>query len=85
MYSVDLKDLRETIEPDMVESPPHYQGKVECFDAIRSALGDGVVPYLRGQIMKYTWRMGSKGPALEDARKASWYMARLVEELEARG
>jgi hypothetical protein len=70
--------------PDLVNHPPHYTaGAVECIDAIEAALGrDGFVAYCQGQVVKYLWRLGRKGPKLEDARKAQWYAARLVATLE---
>jgi hypothetical protein len=38
---------------DMVNHPPHYQGKVECIDAIEAALGpDGFAAYCRGNAIK---------------------------------
>jgi Protein of unknwon function (DUF3310) len=69
---------------DLVNHPPHYtQGAVECIDALEAALGrEGFVSFLRGQVIKYQWRLGLKGDALEDARKAAWYGARLVATLE---
>lgn len=69
---------------DMVNRPPHYtQGEVECIDAIKSALGpEGFVAFLRGQVLKYTWRMMHKGDALENAQKGDWYNQRLIKELE---
>lgn len=77
MYTINLEDLREEggRSVDMVNLPPHYtDGDVECIDAIRSALGEaGFVAYCRGQIIKYTWRMGKKGAPAEDAAKAEWY------------
>ena len=62
---------------DMVNHPPHYQGKVECIDAIESALGpDGFTAYCRGNAIKYTFRAGRKGDAAEDLAKAAWYLQR---------
>lgn len=65
---------------DMVNRPPHYQGDgVECIDAIRSALGrEGFVAFLRGQVMKYTWRQGQKGDPIENAEKGAWYQQKLI-------
>jgi hypothetical protein len=62
-----------------VNHPAHYnQGGVECIDAIAAALGrEGEIAFLRGQVIKYVWRLGLKGPAVEDAAKAAWYLARL--------
>jgi len=68
---------------DQVNHPSHYtQGPVECIDAIASALGHGAfVDFLRAQVIKYMWRLGHKGDALEDAKKGTWYASRLVAEL----
>jgi len=70
--------------PDMVNSPPHYTaGSIECIDAIRAALGrEGFVAYCKGQVIKYNWRAGLKGSAVEDAQKAAWYQARMIAEME---
>ena len=40
------------------------------------------VGFYRGNAIKYLLRMGSKGPALEDARKAQHYLAKLIASLE---
>lgn len=61
-------------------NPSHYQGDVECIDALES-IGVGV-DYCRGNAIKYLWRLGKKGGALEDARKARWYIDRLIKQLE---
>ena len=68
-------------DDDMVNHPPHYtQGAVECIDAIRAALGDeGLVAYCRGNAIKYLWRMGQKGDAVQDLEKAVWYITKAVE------
>lgn len=71
--------LRPYAGADMVNHPPHYQGKVECIDAIESALGhEGFAAYCRGSAIKYTWRAGKKGPAQQDLAKAAWYTARAL-------
>jgi len=67
-------------DADMINHPPHYQGKVECIDAIESALGkDGFVAYCRGSAMKYTFRAGRKGDWREDMAKAEWYLSKARE------
>ena len=71
---------------DLVNKPEHYRkGRVECIDAIKSALGDGFEFYLQGNIMKYVWRYRHKSKyshkkQLEDLQKAQWYLAKLIEE-----
>jgi len=68
----------------MVNHPPHYQGKVECIDAIESALGpDGFAAYCRGSAIKYAYRAGKKGDAAQDINKAQWYLRRITEGTQA--
>lgn len=63
--------------PDMINSPPHYRGAggIEAIDVIE-AYGLG---YHLGNAMKYLLRAGKKGDAVEDLRKAGWYMLRFRE------
>ena len=71
------------VKVDMVNSPPHYQGEVECIDAIASALGrEGFIAYCKGQVIKYSWRAGKKLDAAEDMRKAVFYAKRAAKALE---
>lgn len=67
---------------DLVNHPPHYtHGDVECIDAVASALGpDGFAAYLRGQVMKYIWRCEHKANAVEDLKKARWYLDRAIQQ-----
>lgn len=64
---------------DDVNNPTHYtQGEIECIDAIRAALTpEEYRGYLKGNVMKYTWRERVKG-ATESLRKAQWYLQRLI-------
>ena len=68
---------------DPVDHPAHYNsGAIECIDAIEAALGrDGFIAFLRGQVIKYQWRLGLKDAAAQDAAKADWYSRRLLEVL----
>lgn len=70
---------------DAVDHPSHYnQGGIECIDALEAALGPaGFQAFCRGNAIKYLWRLGLKDGAAQDARKAAWYLARLVASLEA--
>jgi len=77
-----------TMQPDLVNHPPHYQtaAGLECIDAIQAALGDaGFVAYCRGNVMKYAWRTGLKGDPAADLRKAAWYASRGAQVLEGGG
>lgn len=69
----------------IIDHPPHYTdgplhsacGQViECIDVTESR------DFLLGNTLKYLWRAGKKGPALEDLKKAQWYLSRAIENLE---
>ena len=76
--------VKECLTTDNVNHPPHYnQGGIECIEAIKAALGDGFVAYLRGNVMKYLWRCDHKG-GLEDLKKAAWYLDRAIKEMEVK-
>ena len=67
------------MQHDEVNHPPHYkQGKVECIDAIESALTpEEFRGYLKGNILKYTWRERHKG-GQQSLEKAHWYLERML-------
>lgn len=69
---------------DPVNHPAHYTaGAVECIDAIEAAMTfEEFVGFLRGQMIKYVWRLGRKGDGLEDVEKALWYGRRLADKLD---
>lgn len=72
---------------DPVHRPSHYtSGKVECVDAIEAALGpEGFIAFLRGQVIKYNWRLGKKDAPAQEAGKAKWYMDLLERKLQVAG
>lgn len=67
------------IAPDNVNHPEHYtSGGIECIDAIKAALTpEEFRGFLKGNVMKYTWRERMKGGD-ESLRKAAWYLERLI-------
>ena len=74
--------VKECLTVDNVNHPAHYnQGGIECIEAIKAALGDGFVSYLRGNVLKYIWRCEHKG-GIEDLRKAAFYLDRAIKEME---
>lgn len=70
---------------DPVSSPEHYkQGGIEAIDAIEASMSPAEFRgYLKGNVMKYLWRYDYKGKALQDLRKADWYLARLVSAVQS--
>ena len=61
--------------PDNVNNPSHYkQGKIECIEAIQSALTEEEFRgYCKGNALKYIWRERHKGGD-ESINKALWYL-----------
>ena len=72
-----------TPEVDPVNNPSHYNtGGVEAIQAIEASMStEAFQGYLKGNCMKYIWRMSYKGKAKEDTLKAQWYLNRLIETL----
>jgi len=58
-------------------NPPHYQrGEVECIDALRACMTpEEFRGYCKGSAMAYLWRLGQKDHAIQEAKKAGWYIA----------
>lgn len=66
---------------DKVNKPAHYQGAIECIDAIESTMSkEAFRGYLKGNVMKYMWRYEKKN-GVEDLQKAEWYLKKLIESL----
>jgi len=69
---------------DLVNHPPHYnKGKVECIDAIESAVSDlhGIEAVCTANAIKYLYRWKAKD-GVESLKKARWYLDRLINTLE---
>lgn len=62
-------------------NPPHYrQGAIECIAAIEASLTpEEFRGYLKGNIIKYTWRERHK-QGDTDLRKGLWYLLKLLKE-----
>jgi len=64
---------------EAVDHPDHYNGHpsgVECIDIVEH------MGFNLGNAVKYVWRADLKGDAIEDLKKAAWYIQR---EIEKRG
>lgn len=64
---------------DNVNHPSHYAGRVECIDALESAVAglQGIEAFCTANAIKYLWRWKRKG-GIEDLKKARWYIDRLI-------
>lgn len=71
---------------ETVNHPPHYnllpascsecRHPIECIDVVRH------FDFNTGNAMKYIWRAGLKGDAIEDLKKAIWYLQDEIKLLE---
>ena len=75
---LDESTVGDAIDPD------HYKvGGIEAIDYMKAkSTPEEFEGYLRLSSLKYLSRAGHKGEALEDYRKALWFVTRLVEEGE---
>lgn len=67
-------------EQDRVNHPSHYTSHpsgVECIQVTEH------MNFCCGNAIKYLWRAGLKDDALEDLRKARWYLDREIQRREA--
>ena len=59
--------------------PKHYKlGKIEPIEAIE----DWRLDFCLGNVVKYIARAGFKGSAIEDLKKARWYLDRKIQQME---
>ena len=81
------KEVPYAPDPDPVNEPQHYRvgGEIECIDYIYQQLGGGVKDYILGNVHKYLHRHRFKGQAVEDLKKAQWYLNKLIMEEEQGG
>lgn len=60
---------------DAVNHPPHYNQHPSGVECIQIAEHYG---FCIGNAIKYLWRAGLKGDAVEDLEKARWYLDREI-------
>lgn len=73
-------------QPEKIDHPPHYLAieaacktcghKIECIDIAEH------FNFNLGNVIKYLWRAEHKGYALEDLKKAAWYLNREIQQWE---
>lgn len=79
-FKIGMGHMREEeCEADVVAKPPHYTkhpSGVECIDVAEH------FSFCLGNVVKYVWRAGLKGDAIEDLKKAKWYLEREIANRE---
>jgi len=66
------------LNEETINHPKHYNSHpagIECIDVVEH------LPFNIGNSIKYLWRAGLKGDAIEDLRKAIWYIEREIQRL----
>lgn len=69
--------------PEMVDHPAHYGGADNPYEAIK-VIEAWDLGFCLGNAVKYISRAGKKGDALEDLKKARWYLEREISDREKR-
>ncbi len=64
-----------------IDHPPHYGGDT-TYEAIKAIEAWGL-GFALGNAVKYLSRAGKKGDAIEDLKKARWYIDREIARMEA--
>ena len=74
----------EVIDVDPVNHPSHYKvGGIETIDYMKAkSTPEEFKGHLRLTAIKYLSRTGYKDDALQDLKKAQWYLNRLIQECE---
>ena len=74
------------LDGDMVNSPNHYtNGRVEVIEVLEDAVDNAPTnqaAVLQANALKYLLRLWLKENPLQDAKKARWYLDRLIGNLE---
>jgi Protein of unknwon function (DUF3310) len=66
---------------EIVDHPEHYGGADNPYEAIK-VVEAWKLGFHLGNVVKYIARAGRKGDALEDLKKARWYLDRHIANLE---
>ena len=67
---------------EAVDHPPHYGGEGNPYEAIK-VIEAWKLGVNLGNTVKYISRHDHKGTALEDLKKARWYLNREIQNLES--
>jgi hypothetical protein len=69
-------------QTDAVNHPAHYTGHPSGVECIKITEHHN---FCIGNAIKYLWRAGQKGDAVQDLRKAIWYIEREINRLHQNG
>lgn len=87
MKAIEALNKKGSSIRDNVNHPSHYnQSGLECIDAMEAATINkvGLEAVCVAMVIKYLWRYEAKN-GIEDAKKALWYLNKLIERMEENG
>jgi len=67
----------DPVKPDPVNHPKHYTDHPSGIECIQITEHMG---FCLGNAVKYIWRADLKNDAIEDLRKAAWYIQREIDK-----
>jgi uncharacterized protein DUF3310 len=71
------------VKKEQVNHPAHYGGADNPYEHVKVAEAWGLLTNaFLYNCTKYLCRQGKKGPALNDLKKAAWYLQKEIERLE---
>ena len=81
---MELVDSIMQIDFDDVEKPAHYNfNGIETIDYIEAVQGHyHAAMYCQGTVIKYVSRLWEKEDPIKDARKARWFLDRMIQNME---
>ena len=79
IYEFQVSHVQEKAENDAVNNPKHYKNHPSGIECIQVTEHMG---FNLGNAMKYIWRCDLKKDAIEDLKKARWYLDREINKRE---
>lgn len=82
-WETDRELLLKYSAPEVVNHPDHYGGEEDPYEAIK-VIEAWDLNFALGNVIKYVCRAGKKSrtAAVEDLKKARWYIDRQIELLQ---
>lgn len=69
---------------EAINHPQHYGGEDNTYEAIK-VIEAWDLDFCLGNTLKYIARAGKKDSALQDLKKAKWYLERKIQQVESDG
>lgn len=79
-----MKEAQQRLTSSAVDHPHHYGGADDPFEHVKVARAKGwTSDAFLYNATKYLWRLGKKDEAIQEIKKAIWYLTEKVKDLEA--